>query len=159
MASIPTVGAETSMRTSLSSWSNFFGQDFSQAPWNNSPNPVGFAEGELQDSWDAIFYNAKAALLTQLGAAAIFGDAVSYNPATGLVEGTKTLSQDAIDDLQAAAPTTSTADTQHYWEQVAQYIGVVKGFQNLTTGENTMMNTAIVTDRRKPENSLKKLNR
>ncbi len=122
----------------------FFGKNYVQIPKANSPNPTGFAVGELQDSWDATFYNEKAALLTQAGADSIFGGTVSYNPATGAFEGDKLLSQDAIDALQLAAPTTSTADTQHYWEQVAQYIGVVKGFENLTTTENTMMNDAIL---------------
>ena len=120
---------------------HFFGQAFTQYVYR--PDPRGDALAELQDAWDAVFYNAKAELLSQLDAGAIFDGTAIYNPYTGNFEGTKDILQGTIDDLQAAAPTDTTAHTQAYWEQVAQIIDVVKGFENLTTGENTMMDDAI----------------
>ena len=120
---------------------HFFGQACTQYVYR--PDPRGDALAELQDAWDAVFYNAKAELLSQLDAGAIFDGTAIYNPYTGNFEGTKDILQGTIDDLQAAAPTDTTAHTQAYWEQVAQIIDVVKGFENLTTGENTMMDDAI----------------
>ncbi len=121
----------------------FFGQSYIEQSLH-SPNPQWNASDDLQDSWNIVFPELKAALLTQAGADAIFAATASYNPSTGTFEGAKTLSQDAIDALQAAVPTGGTAAIQSYWDQVAQYIDQVKGLTNLTTGENTMMNSAIV---------------
>jgi len=123
---------------------HFFGQAYVETYIISTSDPNMFAATTtLQDTWDAVFYNVKAELLVQLDAGSIFDGTATYNPITGVFDGDKTISQDTIDVLQSAAPTDTTADTQHYWEQVAQFIGVVKGFENLTTGENTMMDNAI----------------
>jgi hypothetical protein len=45
---------------------HFYGESFTQAPHNDTPDPVGLAAGQLQDAWDAVFYNFNAELLTQL---------------------------------------------------------------------------------------------
>jgi Ca2+-binding RTX toxin-like protein len=119
----------------------FFGQAFSQLGAIPDPGPA--AAGDLNVAWQHLYYTMKAALLTQAGADAIFGGTISYNPASGDFEGTKTISQDAIDALQSAAPTTSTSATAAYWEQVAEYINFTKGFTNVTVGEAAMLDDAI----------------
>ncbi|MBJ7541950.1 calcium-binding protein [Rhodomicrobium udaipurense] len=121
----------------------FFSQSFIQrGPQSSDPYPG--AAADLDVSWQHLFYTLKAQLLAQAGADIIYGGTISYNPSTGAFDGTKTLSQGAIDDLELAAPTTSTAERQSYWEQVAEYVNFTKGFTNLSSGETTMLNNAIV---------------
>lgn len=120
----------------------FFAQPFvQQGDLNSDPYPG--AAGELAVTWQHVFLPMKAELLTQAGADAIYGGTITYNPYTGDFDGDRTLSQDAIDNLQAAAPTDTTDHTASYWEQVAEYIAFTKGFTNLTGGETTMLDDAI----------------
>ncbi|WP_095089985.1 calcium-binding protein [Mesorhizobium sophorae] len=120
----------------------FFGQNFVQN--GIGPNPMAHAADDLTEAWQRLYYFMKAALLTEVGADIIYGGTISYNPSTGDFDGDKVLSQAEIDALQAAAPTTNTADRSEYWQQIAEYINFTKGFENLVTAENTMMNNAIV---------------
>jgi len=119
----------------------FFAQEYLQN--GLYPDPYANAGTALSVTWEHVFLPLKVELLTQAGADAVYGGTISYNPYTGEFTGDMTLSSDAIDALQAAAPTDTTAHTAAYWEQVAEYIAFTKGFTNLTGGEVTMLDDAI----------------
>jgi Ca2+-binding RTX toxin-like protein len=120
----------------------FFGQAFVQHGQFIETNPEAIAGDDLSLSWQKMFYSLKADLLIQAGGGDLFGDSAAYNPSAGGIEGNKDISQTAIDALQAGAPTGATA-IEAYWGQVAQFVDTVKGFANLTSSENTMLDNAI----------------
>lgn len=120
----------------------YFGSDYLQIPFRAS-NPAAFAGAALEDVWDFVLANLKAQLMLQVGANVIFEGAVTYNAWSGEIEGVMGLSQDAVDDLEAAAPSPGAA-LELYWQEVAQFLEFTKGLANLDSGENTIINDAIV---------------
>jgi Ca2+-binding RTX toxin-like protein len=118
----------------------FFGEEFIQN--GGSSNPYVNAAAELNLAWERLFYYLKAQLIVQVGAESVFDGTISYNVYTGEFEGEMILSQDAVDNLEAAAPA-SGAPLRHYWEQVGEFLAFTKGFGELETAENTMMDDAI----------------
>lgn len=118
----------------------FFGQEFVQLGEYSDPFP--FAAEKLNESWERLFYQIKAQLLVQVGAADIFGNSISYNMFTGELEGTMDLSQGTIDDLETLAATTVTDDLT-FWKQVTEFLAFTKGLTNLTGPEATMLDDAI----------------
>ncbi|TCU21826.1 putative secreted protein (type I secretion substrate) [Rhizobium azibense] len=118
----------------------FFGQDFLQ--YGTIPNPWMNAAAVLEETWERLFYHLKAQLLAQVGADELFDGTIFYNLLTGMLEGDMALSQEAVDDLEAAAPAPGSA-LRHYWEQVGEFLAFSKGLGELETAENTMMDDAI----------------
>lgn len=119
----------------------FFGNEFLQNGTN--PNPYVNAAAQLNEAWERVFFQMKAQLMVQVGADAVFGGTISYNAFTGELEGEMELSQDTVDALELAAPA-SGVPLRHYWEQIGEFLAFTKGFAELETAENTMMNDAII---------------
>ncbi|RVH60075.1 type I secretion C-terminal target domain-containing protein [Sinorhizobium meliloti] len=119
----------------------YLGNEYLQ--FGTDPNPGATSAGLVKDAWDIIFANLKAQLIIQAGGSVLFDGTITYSIFSGELEGDMDLSQGAIDDLEAAAPAPGI-DLVAYWEEVARLLDASKGLANLTGGENTMMNNAIV---------------
>ncbi|KAB1085063.1 calcium-binding protein [Neorhizobium galegae] len=119
----------------------YFGNEFRQL--GIGPNPDVTSAGVLKEAWEILYSNIKAQLIAQVGGSDLFGDSLVYDVYAGELTGDMDLSQGAIDDLEAAAPSPG-APLVAYWEEIARFLDATKGLSNLTSGENTMMNTAVV---------------
>lgn len=119
----------------------YFAESFLQ--WGTNPNPNNQAARLLEESWQAILNHSKAQLMMQISEGFLFDPSTRFDIWTGLVEGDMDLSQDAVDDLEAAAPSPG-APLVEYWEEVARYLEYTKGLSNLTGGELTMLDNAVV---------------
>lgn len=119
----------------------YFAEPFLQ--WGTSPNPQAEAAALLNESWQAILNHSKAQLIVQVSGAFMFYPSTRYDIWTGVIEGDMDLSQDAVNELEAAAPAPGTSLVD-YWEEVARYLQYTKGLDNLTGGELTMLEDAVV---------------
>lgn len=118
-----------------------YGEEFRQ--YGSNPNPYVNAAAKLEESWKLVFHGMKAQLMAQVGAQYIFESPFSFDFIAGIFTGEMELSQSAIDDLESAAP--SPGGTLHeYWQQVAQFLALTKGIENLTFGEEEMLDDAII---------------
>ncbi|MBN8935860.1 MAG: type I secretion C-terminal target domain-containing protein, partial [Rhizobiales bacterium] len=117
-----------------------FGEEYLQIGYRTNP---AVAAGELlETSYAMVFGQLKAQLLSQVGAHALYdGDAV-YNVFTGEIEGSFTLVQSTVDDLEAIASGVGV-DAEAFWIEAAKFIDASKGVSNLTTQEETWLDDAV----------------
>jgi len=118
----------------------FMGRDF-----------VNFAGGSSAGAWGGFFLEAAyhkafdmiaADLMVQMGAAQLFDGPVTYNPFTGIFDGDTALSETAIGELVAIAPSPGT-DNVGFWELVARFIDITHGIDNLTVNEVDWLDDAV----------------
>lgn len=95
----------------------------------------------LSDLWSNFINAYTARLVFQSGGSGLFADGISYTPFTDVFEGTISLSQTSLDQLEIAAAT--HADAEGFWNSVARFIDGVKGISALSTGEVSMLNAAV----------------
>lgn len=118
------------------------GENYLQEGIYSNPNEGGVIRG-LTDAWDIAFESMKIHLLFQAGADQLFEADTTYDQFTGQVEGSFTLSQLDIDGLVPFATATGV-NTQSYWLEIAAFLDATKGIGNLTTGDDTILDTAII---------------
>ncbi len=119
---------------------HLFGQEFLQHGTQSNPAPQ--AGADIEQSWGLTFELFKNELILQSGGETLFANAVTYNPWTGTVSGDTSLSQSGITALEDNAPAPGTANLD-YWVEVAKFVDSLRGLDNLTTDENSWLNTAI----------------
>lgn len=118
----------------------FFGSAFFQY-WYGS-NPAEEAAAKLHEAWAFIYAAMKAQLIVQSGGDALYDGTISYDVVSGEIGGAMEVSQEAVDDLEAAAPSPGAA-LLSYWQEVARYIESTKGLSNLTSPEVEMFEDAV----------------
>src|SRR6185437_5065157 len=120
---------------------HLFGQNFSQF---GSPDPNTNASALVETAWQEAHDSFMADLIVQTGAAAsLFDGPVTYNPWTGTFDGTIHLSETGIADLASYAPTSSEAAAEGFWVSVATFIDNTEGIANLTTDEQSWLDSAV----------------
>lgn len=123
-----------------------FLEHFIGAPYYNtllqSADPTPGPMVTLGPAYQAVFDMFAAALFTQIGGAALFSDAIQFNPFTGTYDGTPELSSTALDDLVNAAPSPGTANDA-MWTMIVRYIESVQGIDNLNGTEETLLQDAL----------------
>ena len=119
----------------------YFGQEFTHGGFSTDPGEA--AAAMLNGAWDILLGNIKAQLLAQSGAASVFGGTIGYDAWAGELSGDMDLLQSAIDDIETAAPSPGP-DLVSYWLEVATFIAFTKGVDNLSGGEEVMLDDAIV---------------
>jgi Ca2+-binding RTX toxin-like protein len=116
------------------------GSEFLQYGTNPIPLPTAglILEQTYQTAYNMLFSN----LLVQAGAAALFEGSVSYNPATGMLDGDLTLSEDAIDGLVGIAPSPGAANNA-FWVAIGRFLEGAVGLDNLSGTELTWLDDAV----------------
>lgn len=109
-------------------------EDFRQTGAGGTPNPLPAAASSLLESWRRAYHPLKASILIQTGGKALFDGPISYNPWTGTMQGTGTLSEKGLADLVAYASATGV-DTNAFWTEAADFLQYTKGLKNLTLQE------------------------
>src|SRR5215216_1607116 len=115
------------------------GTQFLQGGQN--PNPYYDAAQILEETYSEAFEMYSAALLFQAGASQLFEPSTAtYDAAAGTFTGDLDLSEDAIGDLAAVAPPTSTNE---YWLAIVSFLDHTKGLDNLTVDEVSWLDASI----------------
>lgn len=109
---------------------------------DHTANPLQHAAWYIEQAYQKAFDMFTADLLVQLGATALFADAVSYNSATGTITSGVALSETAIGDLVGIAPAPGTYNLA-FWEAVGRFIDNTRGFSNLTGDELGWLDDAV----------------
>lgn len=118
-----------------------FGEEWVQLQGQSS-NPLVLASRSLNEAFFDILQNVKAQLLIQSGMETFYGRGATYGPLTGAIEGTFSLSQTVIDDMETEASAVGV-DAFAYWIEVARFIDVSKGLANLTVTEEGWLDAAV----------------
>jgi Ca2+-binding RTX toxin-like protein len=119
---------------------HLIGTDFLQ--YGSTPDPYPTAGALLETSYQDAYNMFSADLLLQVGAASLFADTVTFNPATGLPSGDTALSQTAIADLVDVAPAPGAGNLA-FWEAIGRFIDSVGGLSNLTVSETSWLDDAV----------------
>ena len=120
---------------------HLFGQNYNQY---GSPDPLTFAGKIVETVWHEMLDSFKADLILQAGGSSLFSGAVTYDPWAGTVSSDAHLSQTGIENLATYAPGTD-APAQAFWVSVADFIDNTEGITNLTTDEQTWLDTAVTS--------------
>jgi hypothetical protein len=121
-----------------------FGQEFLQAGWLEDPG--GFAGDMLDKSFDIALDALTARLIAQSAGQALFTGSAFYNPVTDTLNGVTGLNQDTLDTVLALAQDASkVSDKVAFWKGVVNVIDQLVGVSNLSSGDQTALNTAIST--------------
>jgi Ca2+-binding RTX toxin-like protein len=84
----------------------------------------------------------KDQLALQAGGSALFANPVTYDPVSGTVTGSTSLSEAGVMALDDNAPSPG-ADNVAYWVQVAHFLDTIAGLSTLTSTENGWLNDAV----------------
>lgn len=118
---------------------HMLGAEFRQG--GETPNPYWQASQMLEGAFTDAFEMFSAALLFQAGANQLFeSSSASYDLMSGTFTGDLGLSEDAIADLAAVAPPTSTDD---FWLTIVSLLDHIKGLDNLTVDEVSWLDASI----------------
>ncbi|MBZ9944503.1 type I secretion C-terminal target domain-containing protein [Mesorhizobium sp. BR1-1-13] len=120
---------------------SILGTDFYQIKLH-TPDPTPGAVLSLTPAYSAAVDMFAADLMVQAGGFALFSAPVTYNVATGEIEGTAVLSSDALDYLTTIAPAPG-ADNNAFWELILRFIDRVEGIDNLTITETGWLEDAL----------------
>ncbi|UPT88500.1 hypothetical protein HAP41_0000005250 [Bradyrhizobium barranii subsp. apii] len=120
---------------------HFLGTEFLLSGTNN-PNPYSRAGSMLEEAYQTTFNMLSTHILLQVGAAQLFEGPVTYNAATGVVDGDMALSQDALDTLAGLAPAPGS-DNAAFWVAVGRFLEDTKGIANLTGTELSWLDDAV----------------
>ncbi|HEY1614377.1 MAG TPA: calcium-binding protein [Rhizomicrobium sp.] len=120
---------------------HLFGQTFSQG---GGADPQADASALIETSFQEVHDLFKADLLIQAGAGSLFDSTVSYDAFSGAIIGATHLSETGIETLATFAPG-SDAPAQAFWVSVADFIDNTEGISNLTTDEQTWLDTAVTS--------------
>ena len=126
----------------------YFGQGFVDQNLGGG-NPGAVQAREMEELWDTtVFLRAKAAILFQTVGHALYEEGAQYNLELDEIDvNTLALSQQGVNDLEAAATALSTtAERQAFWMNVTNFLSAMSlgsdGFL-LTAAEDTMLANAI----------------
>lgn len=117
-----------------------FGEEYLQVGYH--PNPAIQGGEFLEAAYDMVFAQLKAQLLAQIGAQTLYDGDAAYNVFTGEIEGTFTLLESVIGDLETIASGTGV-NAEAFWLEVAKFIDASKGIDNITTQEETWLDDAV----------------
>lgn len=124
----------------LSFLEKLLGTQFVQPAWYGSdpgPNAGAMLEAAYEDAFNMFAAN----LMVQAGAS-LFADTIIYSAASGSFTGDMSLSETAIDDLVALAPSPGP-DNILFWETVGRFIDSTRGFSNITFTEAGWLDDAV----------------
>lgn len=107
-----------------------------------TPNPTPGAVVTLTPAYQATLDYVISSLLVQLAGAELFSNEVTYNAASGSIEGDATLSSDALDYLVSVAPAAGSSNNA-FWTLVIRLIDSVRDIDNLTMTETNLLQDAL----------------
>ncbi|MEW8026281.1 MAG: calcium-binding protein [Candidatus Thiodiazotropha sp.] len=109
-------------------------------------DPAG-GQGELlSEAFDIALQGIAPRLIAQAAGKDLFEGNVLYNPATDAFDGITGLSQSAVDTLLTKAQDAAqVSDKVAFWGDVVRVVEEVVGVANLSTGDATGLETAIMT--------------
>ena len=121
-----------------------FGQEFLQQGFLE--DPAGLAGDLLDKAFDIALDGLAARLIAQGAAQALFAGTPFYNPVTDSLDGVTGLDQDTLDTVLALAQDASkVSDKVAFWKGVVNVIDQLVGVNNLSSGDQAALNTAIST--------------
>lgn len=121
-----------------------FGQEFLQQGFLE--DPAGLAGDLLDKAFDIALDALTARLIAQGAGQALFAGSTFYNSVTDSFDGVTGLNQDTLDTVLALAQDASkVSDKVAFWKGVVNVIDQLVGVDNLSSGDQAALNTAIST--------------
>ncbi|MEW8333805.1 MAG: type I secretion C-terminal target domain-containing protein [Candidatus Thiodiazotropha sp.] len=109
-------------------------------------DPAGLQGEELSHAFNMALQAISARLVAQSEGAQLFEGDFYYNPAADTFEGITGINQTGLDTLLAKAQDASqVGDKVAYWGDVVRVVDQIIGVANLSAGDATALETAIVT--------------
>ncbi|TVZ39757.1 putative secreted protein (type I secretion substrate) [Alteromonadaceae bacterium 2753L.S.0a.02] len=106
------------------------------------PNPNMAASSVLMNVWDDAYDALSVRLLMQTSMADIFAEKPTYNFLSDDFDGSYEIDIDKIEDI-VGANSTNQLELALVWKNIFNFIDVTQGLDNLTSSEETALDTAV----------------